>query len=228
MRAILFDLDGTLLPMNLEEFTAAYFRLLSGRFSEYDPNAFIAAVWQGTKAMMSNDGTMTNEARFWQTFSRIMGDTVLGRDKEFEDFYRTDFHKAKSVTGANPLAKTAVAWARQKADLVVLATNHLFPACDVETRLSWLGLTPADFDYITTYDNSSFCKPDTRYYHAICHAVAVSPADCLMIGNDLKEDGWGASQAGMQVHIVTDCLISHGLHLSDFSHSTFAELKNHL
>ena len=222
--ALFFDLDGTLLPMDLEAFTNGYFGLLSQRFSEYDPKSFIAAIWQGTKAMTKNDGTMTNEARFWQVFSELMGPEVLDRQDEFEHFYRTGFHKAKAFTGPNPYAREAVDLAHKRAGKVVLATNPLFPLCAVKSRLQWVGLTPEDFDYITTYENSAFCKPNPAYYRAVCRTLDLDPAGCLMIGNDLQEDALGASQAGLQVHIVTDCLIDHGMALDPWSHGSFAEL----
>ena len=53
--AILFDLDGTLLPMDLEQFTKGYFGLLARRFSQYDSKTLISAVWEGTRAMTAND-----------------------------------------------------------------------------------------------------------------------------------------------------------------------------
>ena len=225
-QAIFFDLDGTLLPMDLEVFTKTYLGLLAKRFRQYDAEALVAAVWQGTKAMTANDGSMTNEKRFWQVFTGLMGQEVLDRIDEFEDFYHTDFHQAKAVCGENPLAKQIVDLAHTKADKVVLATNPLFPACAVASRLSWIGLTPEDFDFITSYENSSYCKPTPAYYQTICHTLNLDPAQCLMVGNDLKEDGQGAKQAGLQTHIVTDCLIEHGLALSDWPHSTFAALAD--
>ena len=223
-QAILFDLDGTLLPMDLDEFTGFYFQLLAKRLPQYEPQAVVAAVWQGTKAMMTNDGSMTNEDRFWSVFSELMGADVVNEKDNLENFYRTDFHRVKAVCGENALAGQVVALAHRKADKVILATNPLFPPVAVESRLSWIGLSPADFDYITTYDNSSCCKPAKAYYEAICRENQLDPSRCLMVGNDLKEDAFGASQLGMRVHIVTDSLIEHGLQLNDYSSSSFAEL----
>ena len=223
-QAILFDLDGTLLPMDLEVFTGYYFKLLAKRLPQYDPQAVVAGVWQGTKAMMVNDGSMTNEDRFWTVFAGLMGEDVVQEKDNLEDFYRTDFHQVKAVCGANPLAKQVIDLAHERADKVILATNPLFPPCAVESRLSWIGLTPQDFDYITTYDNSTCCKPTKAYYENICRVNGLDPANCLMVGNDLKEDGFGAVQLGMKVHIVTDSLIEHGLKLEDYPHSAFADL----
>ena len=222
-QAILFDLDGTLLPMDLEVFIGCYFKLLAKRLPQYDPGQVICAVWEGTKAMMSNDGTMTNEARFWKIFKTLMGEEILREYDNLEQFYRTDFHRAKAVCGENSRAQAMIELARNHADQVILATNPLFPPVAVESRLSWIGLTPDDFDYITTYDNSCFCKPARGYYEAICRNRQLDPARCLMVGNDLKEDGFGAGRLGMAVHILTDCLITHDLHLEDYPHSTYAE-----
>jgi len=225
-QAIFFDLDGTLLPMDLNVFTNAYFGLLAKYFPQFDGKKLISGVWQGTMAMVGNDGTMTNEARFWNTFSQHMGTDVLERIGEFDQFYLTDFHKVKSICGDNPLAKQIVALAHERAKMVVLATNPIFPLCGVESRLSWIGLSAADFDYITSYENASFCKPTAAYYQTICDTLKLDPARCLMIGNDLREDAWGASQIGLQTHIVTDSLITHGLSLDDWPHSTFSELAD--
>lgn len=222
--AVFFDLDGTLLPMDLDVFIQTYFGLLARQLPQYDINAMLGALWQGTKAMMTNDGSMTNMDRFWSVFSRILGPEIRQEEPVLERFYRTDFHKAKAVCGENLLAKEVVALAHRRADLVVLATNPLFPRCAVESRLSWIGLKPEDFDYITTYENSTSCKPTAAYYLDICRMLDLSPANCRMIGNDLQEDGLGAAAAGIPVHIVTDCLITHDLDLDAYSHSTFADL----
>lgn len=227
-QAILFDLDGTLLPMDLDEFVNGYFGLLAKRFSQYDTNQFLAALWKGTKAMMKNNGEVTNEERFWQSFSQELGPIVLEGKADLDEFYITDFHQAKAFTGDNPLSKTIVALAHERAEHVILATNPLFPPCAVQSRLSWIGLDLSDFDYVTTYDNSSYCKPSAAYYQNICSRFSLEPSQCLMVGNDLLEDGVGASGIGMPVHIVTDSLIPHGLELSDWSHSSFAELEAYL
>jgi len=227
-KAIFFDLDGTLLPMNLDVFIQTYFGLLAKWLPQYDSKTMIEALWQGTKAMMVNNGSMSNEARFWTVFADLLGQQIREEEPNLEVFYRTEFHKANAVCGSNPAAKKIVDLAHERADLVVLATNPLFPRCAVESRLSWVGLKPEDFDYVTSYENASSCKPTAAYYHSICSTLQLDPAECLMVGNDLKEDGFGASQAGLQVHIVTDCLIAHGLNCEDYPHSTFGELEYYL
>ena len=69
VKAILFDLDGTLLPMDNDEFTKAYFYLLSENAKEWgytDRDMLIKAVWGGVKYMYMNDGKVTNDKVFWK------------------------------------------------------------------------------------------------------------------------------------------------------------------
>ena len=64
MNTVLFDLDGTLLPMDMKEFTDTYMMLLENRLrsSGYEEaTEIIQAVWAGVAAMTANDGLKTNE-----------------------------------------------------------------------------------------------------------------------------------------------------------------------
>ena len=225
LSAILFDLDGTLLPMDNDEFTQYYFKLLCQRFSEYDGRTMIDALWKGVKAMVLNDGAMTNEQRFWKAFSQIMGEQVCTRMEEFNDFYRTDFQKARAVVKPNDQARDLVSWARSAADYVVLATNPVFPMCGVETRLSWIGLTASDFDIVTTYETFSYCKPNPAYYADIARRLGVKPEKCLMIGNDVQEDIMPAIQTGMSAFLLTDWLLSHDLPYDAYPHGDWSDCQ---
>lgn len=93
MNTVLFDLDGTLLPMDLEDFMQAYFGAIGKKSAEngYNPKELVAGVWAGTKAMMKNDGSETNETRFWNTFAQVMGDRVLNDRAMFDSFYDNEF-----------------------------------------------------------------------------------------------------------------------------------------
>lgn len=107
---VLFDLDGTLLPMDQEEFTRTYFQALAAKLTPhgYDPKQLIDAVWTGTRAMVKNDGTKSNEEVFWNTFSEICGEKVLQDKPYFEEFYRVEFQNVRSVCGFNPKAAEIV------------------------------------------------------------------------------------------------------------------------
>ena len=71
IKTVLFDLDGTLLPMDQDAFTKGYFRLLAAKVAHrgYEPKALVDGVWAGTAAMVKNDGSCTNEEAFWKRFA---------------------------------------------------------------------------------------------------------------------------------------------------------------
>ena len=95
IKAVLFDLDGTLLPMNEDEFKKVYFGAVYQKVKHfgYKPEDLVNAIWFGTKAMVKNDGSMPNEERFWEAFSTIYPDSRKRDEKEFNDFYHNDFPK---------------------------------------------------------------------------------------------------------------------------------------
>ena len=90
---------------------------------------------------------------------------------------------------------------------VALATNPIFPRIATEQRIRWAGLAPEDFVLYTTYENSPFCKPNPDYYREVARTLGVQPEECLMVGNDATED-LAAREAGMDVFLLTDCLIN--------------------
>lgn len=204
---VLFDLDGTLLPMDQEGFTRAYFRELAAVCAPlgYAPEAAIDAVWAGTKAMVTNDGTVYNRERFWDTFAARLGEDVRAAEARFDAFYEGEFHRLKAATAPTPLAGACVDALRRKGYRLVLATNPLFPAVAVQSRLAWAGVDPAAFVHITHYGNSHFCKPNPAYYREILDRLGATPEACLMVGNNVEED-MVAATLGLEVFLVTDCL----------------------
>ena len=230
MQAIFFDMDGTLLPMDVDGFMKRYFKGLCGVLCPLGvaPDKLVETVWAGTKAMVKNDGTMTNDARFWQVFQQLTGMDPAPFVPVADAFYSEGFHETKAATGENPLAVEAVRLAREKADTVVLATNPLFPMPGQVTRMGFVGLKPEDFDHVTSYENSRFCKPNPEYYLQLCRDFNLDPAQCLMIGNDEREDVYAASRAGMQGYLVTDGLIPCAEHPWAGPRGTFAELIEYL
>ena len=156
--------------------------------------------------MIKNDGRRTNEEIFWEKFKSEV-DTDLSDVKDvLEKFYANEFFTlVKEASTENNLAKLAVELAKKDGRKVILATNPVFPE-NALVRLKWTGLDVDDFDYITHYSNSSFSKPNPKYYLHLCEKFGVEPKDCLMIGNDEREDIHAASSVGMNCYLVTDNL----------------------
>ena len=223
---ILFDLDGTLLPMDQNTFIHAYFSRLAMRFVPlgYDKDTIIGGVWKGTKAMIANDGTMTNRERFWRTFEQLLDRPLGDFEAQCDDFYTKEFREVQAITKESDVAARVLPILREKGYLVALATNPVFPAVAVRTRLSWIGLSPEDFDYVTTYENSRFCKPNPRYFEDVMAALGVTAEDCYMVGNN-TEDDLSAAGLGVEMFMVTDFLENEtNVDITGVPHGTLEEL----
>ena len=210
LTTIIFDLDGTLLPMDNDYFTKGYFKLLASKMSTYgyEPKQLEDAVWAGTAAMVRNNGSQSNETVFWDTFSEIYGKEKILKDKAiFEDFYAEDFETAKTLCGYNKKAEKTIQKVKQLGYRVALATNPIFPKIATESRIRWAGLAPEDFELCTTYENTCYCKPNPEYYWDIAERLGVQPEECLMVGNDVTED-MIAETVGMKVFLLSNCLIN--------------------
>ncbi len=224
--AILFDLDGTLLPMDMDEFSRAYFGLLAKKLAPYgyEPDKLIQAVWAGTEAMVKNDGKQSNEEQFWKTFAHIYGVDAKKDIDVFEDFYRNEFSAVKEVCGYHPKAAETVRLLKEKGFRVALATNPIFPPIATRQRISWTGLSFEEFELVTTYENSSYCKPNLNYYEEVMERLGVTPTECLMVGNDVSDD-MVAEKLGMKVFLLTDCLINKdNKDIADYPSGSFEQL----
>lgn len=227
--AILFDLDGTLLPMEINEFTKGYFSLLSAAVAPYgyEKTHFLIAMQKGIYAMVTNDGDHTNAEAFWDIFAKEFGERVYEDIPKFDAFYQKEFHKARAYTDPQDKSVEAVSLARERAGMVILATNPMFPMVALHARLSWVGLRAEDFDLLTDYDHFHFCKPNPAYFLEIAKQMGVDPKHCLMIGNHTDEDARAAMAAGMDAFLITDCLIAQG-ELPDCPRGSFEELLSFL
>lgn len=206
---VLFDLDGTLLPAEQKPFVKRYFGLLSENLTKkgFDADEAIGTIMKGLGAMTANDGAVTNSALFESVVRTAYKDDADSFISALLDFYATDFDRAKDVADAAMIKANRVAERigalRGRGIKTVLATNPVFPRIALDVRLSWIGLTDGDFEHITDYGNSSFCKPNIGYYREILSAVGKEPQNCIMIGNNVRED-MAAAELGIKCFLVTD------------------------
>lgn len=230
IKTVLFDLDGTLLPMNMDDFIKAYFGNLAKKLAPigYEPENLIKAIWSGTRAMVKNNGSCTNEGAFWQDFCGIYGQQARKDIPYFDEFYRTDFQQVKEVCGFAPEAAKVVSLLKEKGISAVLATNPIFPAIATQSRIRWAGLDPEDFLLYTTYENAHYCKPNLKYYEEILSGLNLRAEECLMVGNDVEED-MVARELGMQVFLLTPCILNrYDRDISPYPQGDFSDLIRYL
>lgn len=223
---VLFDLDGTLLPMDQDLFVKDYFNKLGQKMGTwgYDPKLLLNHVWNGISCMIKSQDNRLNEEVFWEYFQKAYGKDAPKLKHIFEEFYKTEFQEVQSVCGFTPKAKETILFCQEKGLNTILATNPLFPSIATYSRVYWAGLQPSDFSYITTYENSSHCKPDPKYYQEILSRHNLTPSECLMVGNDASEDMIAAT-LGIHVFLLTDCLINtQNADISKYPQGNFSSL----
>ena len=230
VKAVLFDLDATLLPMDQARFIREYFGRLTAKFAAlgYDGELFAKALMSGVGAMVRNGGAVTNEEIFWQSFRNIFSDDIDSYYRHFEDFYEHDFDAIREVVGYTPESRKIVDELSSLGLRLILATNPVFPAVATEKRIEWAGLSTSDFELYTTYENSSYCKPNPAYFTEIIEKCGLSADECIMVGNDTSDD-MSARLVGMDVFLLTDCLINkENKDISEYPHGSFGELSAYI
>ena len=107
---ILFDLDGTLLPMDQDRFIESYLGRMAKKLAPYgyDPELLIKGLWKGTGAMVQNDGNQTNESLFWKVFNSVLGRDCRCDETLFTDYYKNEFQLVASDCGFDPRAAEAI------------------------------------------------------------------------------------------------------------------------
>ena len=229
-KAILFDLDGTLLPLDQDLFIKTYLKALAMKLAPYgyEPESLVASILKGTDAMLANDGKRINAEVFWDRFSEITGKDTRADEWMFEDFYKNEFQNVSKITSVDPDAVSLVKHLGDIGVRCVLATNPVFPAIATESRIRWAGLEPSDFELYTTYENIGYAKPNLDYYRDIIARLGLDATECLMVGNDIDDD-MVAEAIGMDVFLLTDNLINRkGKDISNYHRGNFRVLRDFL
>lgn len=230
-RAICFDLDGTLLPMDIDEFMGAYFARIGAYAGArgLDAQRFMAALKDGTYAMASHDDGALNKDAFWAEFAKAYGaegDALEEVRAIADEFYESEFGLIGEGFAGNPDAPRAIDALVRKGYPLVLATMPMFPLRAVQHRLAWAGVDPAVFARITTYENSTSVKPKHAYYAENLAALGLAGEDVLIVGNNTLED-LAFCELGADAYLVTDWLLDPvGLDVDAVRHGTFAEFAD--
>ena len=209
MNTVLFDLDGTLLPMDMQLFTKIYFKELGDFFADLiDPKEMISFVLTSTVEMITNIEDRSNEEVFTSRFGKLIeskGELETFRQR-FDKFYDTVFTETKNAIFTMPIMQKSVEILREKGYQLVIATNPLFPLKAIEHRIRWAGFEPSDFSYISYYEKNHFCKPQIKFYEEVLKDIGKKPGECLMVGNDVQEDVI-AGKLGIKTYLITNQLL---------------------
>lgn len=211
VKVILFDLDGTLLPMDTNAFVNHYIKELAPKVGHIvDPKKFVQALMAGTEAMIKNlDSSKTNEKVFEETFLPLLSVKKEDIWPTLDDFYETVFPTFSYMSHPTPVAKKVVEEAVDQGYRLAIATNPVFPKAAIYHRLNWAGIDKIPFEIVTVYEENVFTKPHAQYYQDLSDRLNVKPEECMMVGNDVQED-MVASEIGMKTFLIEGNVIDRG------------------
>lgn len=212
-KAVLFDLDGTLLRIDMDYFLKQYFKKmveLADEMGYQEGSRLVEQVWRSTDNMIADiDHDTSNEEVFMRDFYQNWPYPPEEFNLFFDRFYQERFPLLKEFCGPFPGVPEMVEYIMGQGLKVVIATNAVFPLSALLNRIEWAGLGHHQFDLITSYELMHFCKPHVQYYQEIAQKIGVQPEECLMVGNDTGED-LPAGKIGMKTFLVEDLLIDKG------------------
>ena len=139
MKNFLFDMDGTLLPMDLNYFGKLYFGALIKWFDArgLDGKAYFDAMMKSVEAIYKGDGSKTNAQKYWECFTALTG---VGEDEGnelFNAFYASDFVAAKQSCSYSSDMVETVRILQRAGITPYLTTNAIVPLTAIQVRLAW-------------------------------------------------------------------------------------------
>lgn len=208
LTGVLFDLDGTLLDIHLDDFFRRYFDALGPAIAEIlgegaEARAGLDAVMRGTEAMCQSHPGRTNREAFNALFGELTGADLTRGDNAaiLERFYAEVFPSLRGAIGPNPGARESVQCALDLGLKVAIATNPIFPRAAIDERMRWANVADLPIDVVTSYENMHSAKPHGSYYSEVASMLDILPGQALMVGDDRVLD-MAAADVGMQTYFV--------------------------
>lgn len=198
IKAVLFDMDATLLDINLTAFMGAYVADVSRILVRISgkPTLAFGGAWARGYLAIANEGRtdgLTNLELFSATVERLTGVPVA--DPAIADaiscYERTVLPRRRGgLVGARPMEGgiAAIERAREMGLAVALATNPSFSQDCIRVRMGWAGIADMPFARVSHMGNSTRLKPRARYYEEFVSALGLAPEECIMVGNDARRD----------------------------------------
>lgn len=205
---ILFDLDGTLLPMDFDQFMTQYFYHMGRHFDGWiDPKTLAGAILESTEVMVKTNDGRSNSDIFMDHFATLIDGDIEAYKAHFEAYYETLFAHVQVSTRPSEEMKEAVDILTEKGYNLVVATNPLFPYRANVHRLSWAGFDPNQFLYMSSFEDNNYCKPHLEFYQEVLGKIEKKPSECMMVGNDVFDD-LPAGKLGIKTYLIEDCLLN--------------------
>ncbi len=204
LRALLLDLDGTLLDLDGDWFLEEYLAALSEWMAPVvDPGRFAEALWSAAIPVMvdrAGHPGRSNRDVLWQALSDTLQVDPAVLQERFGVFVDGDLTQIAPGGAAREGAHELVAAGRAGGFKLAVATMPIYPRRVVDERLRRANLQDVPWDLVAT-DAMESVKPHPAYYQELADRLGVSPPECLMVGDDYFRD-IAARRVGMATAYV--------------------------
>jgi HAD superfamily hydrolase (TIGR01549 family) len=208
IKAVLLDLDNTLLRNPDEVFAPEYLRRVDDFFAKrWNFEKLSPVILQTVRAVSGvRDMQQTNAGVALGIISQATGKSIEEIQADFGVFYQEIYPELRDCTEPVAVAASLVQYLKQLNIAVVIATNPLYPAEAIRQRLGWAGLSDnlSDYALVTHSENMHFAKPDPAYYAEIIARVGIEPDETIMVGDSLRNDIQPATVIGIHTYIIDD------------------------
>ena len=200
LKAVVFDMDDTLLSINLSAFIGVFALDEANLLAQVARKPIVSLFSPLGSAMLAlNNGdraqgdTRTNRQFFADEIERRCGIPILEPAiADMLDFYEREVLPKKNdrTISARPRegAHEAVQTVLDHGMRIALLTNPSFSRSCIECRMGWGDMLDMPFELVTTWENSTRVKPSADYYRDSLAKLGLAPEETLMVGNDPKRD----------------------------------------
>ena len=210
IKNIMFDMDGTLIDCSARRFIPVYVEAIKRKFGGELGGLIAKVALSGSEVMIRNDGSRTNREAFMEYAKPLIPMPIDEFERRMTDFYANEYSAVSSVISEKPVMREAVSILGGKGVKLIVTTNPVFPLAALLYRLRCGGYKPNTFDFVTSYETSSYAKPNPGYYSEVLGRLSLNPAETLIVGNDYAEDICAGKSVGMQAYYLTDSPIPGG------------------
>lgn len=201
IKAVLLDLDNTLLSNPDRQFAIAFMKAFDDHFkARLDIDNLAQTFRKGIQLSgQSRDTIQTNTDVMLQLLSDETGATTEQVQNIWQSFYETTYLSLRQYAAPIENNISLIESLLQQNIAVAIATNPIYPKIAIYERLKWAGLVSyiEQFTFITHSDNMHYAKPHPAYYAEVIARIGIEPDEALMIGDSVRNDIQPANQMGI-------------------------------
>jgi len=199
IRAVLIDLDNTLIRSPEADFAAAFGDLADAALApRLKLQSVQAALRQVVQRLAEERLRIENNLQLiYQTLASAVGQPPETVQTALNAFYIEDYPQLCPLIAPVAHSQALIDTLINQQIAVVIAADSICPPLGIKQRLIWGRIDASHAALITDASTMHFAKPDPAYYAEIVARIGVEPDEALMIGDHPINDIQAAEAVGL-------------------------------